>query len=70
MSTVQPILGLFVFLGITFFLSKNRAEVSALRVAIGLVAQVIIAMLLLKVSVISSALMGLMRAVSLLVSLQ
>jgi len=68
MSTVQPLLGLCVFLGITFLLSKNRAEVSVLRVATGLAAQVIIAIVLLKVSVISSALMGLNKAVSALQS--
>jgi len=64
MSIFQPLLGICVFLGITFLLSKNRREVSFLRVAIGIFAQVFIAILLLRVSIISNALMGLNKAVS------
>ncbi|MFT5577510.1 MAG: CNT family concentrative nucleoside transporter [Paraglaciecola psychrophila] len=68
MSIFQPLLGLCVFLGITFLLSKNRGAVSPLRVAIGVFSQVAIALLLLKVSIISDALMGLNKAVSALQS--
>ena len=68
MSIFQPLLGLCVFLGITFLLSKNRGAVSPLRVAIGVFSQVAIALLLLKVSIISDTLMGLNKAVSALQS--
>jgi CNT family concentrative nucleoside transporter len=64
MSVVQPLLGLLVFLGITFLLSKNRSKISPQRVAIGVCAQLVIAFLLLKVNFISDALMGLNKAVS------
>ncbi|MCG8416011.1 MAG: nucleoside:proton symporter [Pseudomonadales bacterium] len=59
MGFIQPILGLTVFVGLTYLLSTNRQLVSPMRIAIGLVSQLVIAFLLLRISFISNALLGL-----------
>ncbi len=59
MSFIQPILGLAVFIGLTWWLSTNRQRVSPLRIAVGLFSQLLIAVLLLRVSIVSNALLGL-----------
>ena len=59
MSFVQPVLGLVVFIGLTWWFSTNRQRVSPVRVTIGLFSQLLIAFLLLRVSVVSNALLGL-----------
>lgn len=68
MNLFQPLLGLTVFLGLTFLLSRNRQEVSILRIATGIGAQLIIAFLLLRVSFVSTGLMALNTGVSALQS--
>lgn len=68
MTLLQPVLGLAFFLGITFLMSRERAAVSMKRIAVGLVAQLIIAFVLLRVSFVSNGLMALNSGVSALQS--
>lgn len=68
MSYIQPILGLFVFIGLTYLLSTNRGQVSPLRVGIGVLSQLLIAFLLLRVSLVSNALLSLNAVVRVLQS--
>lgn len=68
LQIIQPILGLAVFLGLTYLFSRNRAEVSVVRVAIGLSSQLVIAVLLLRVPFIANSLLLLNAAVSALQS--
>ena len=46
MSYIQPILGLAIFLGLTYLLSTNRGQVSPLRIAVGVLSQLVVAFLL------------------------
>jgi CNT family concentrative nucleoside transporter len=64
----QPILGLCVFVGLTFALSRDRQKVLPKRIILGIAAQFIIAFLLLRVSFVSNGLMALNSIVSALQS--
>lgn len=68
MDLVQPILGLCVFLGITFAFSRDHHGVSPKRIAVGIAAQFFIAFFLLRVSFVSNGLMALNSVVSVLQS--
>ena len=68
MNLLQPALGLIIFIAATAAFSNNRNKISLKRVGIGIAAQFLIAFLLLQVSFISDALMGLNSVVSLLQS--
>lgn len=68
MSYIQPLLGLAVFLGLTYLFSTNRGQVSPLRIAVGVISQLVVAFLLLRVSVVSNALLGLNAVVRVLQS--
>ena len=59
MSLLQPLLGLFVFLGATAILSERRVAIVWKRVFIGVAMQFLIALLLLRVPFISDALLSL-----------
>lgn len=68
MNLIQPVLGLCIFIGVTFLLSRDRHHISVSRIAIGVIAQFVIAFLLLRVSIISNGLMALNAVVSTLQS--
>lgn len=68
LTYLQPILGLVVFVGFIVLISRNRAEISIKQVAIGLGMQLVIAVLLLRVPLISNALLSLNAVVSVLQS--
>lgn len=68
MSYLQPILGLTLFIGFVFLISRNRKEVSWQRVAVGILLQLIIAFLLLRVPVVANSLLSLNAIVSALQS--
>lgn len=59
MSYLQPLLGLALFLGFVFAISRQRAEVSLKRVAIGVLIQLALAFLLLRVPFIANGLLSL-----------
>lgn len=59
----QPILGLLVFLGFAFLISRNRKKVSIKFVLIGIFSQFLLALLFLKVPVVSDVLFGLNQLV-------
>lgn len=66
MNFLQPIIGLSVFIGFVLLISRNRGAVSIRHVGIGLVMQLAIAFLLLRIPFISSALLSLNAVVSVL----
>ena len=68
MGSVQPILGLCVFVGITFAFSRDHRGVLPKRIILGIAAQFVIAFLLLRVSFISNGLLALNSVVSVLQS--
>ncbi|MSR12543.1 MAG: nucleoside:proton symporter [Gammaproteobacteria bacterium] len=68
MSYLQPLLGLAVFIGFVLLISRNRAAVSIRHVAVGMALQLVIAILLLRVPLISNALLSLNAVVSVLQS--
>lgn len=68
MEIVQPILGLCVFIGITFAFSRDHQKVLSKRIILGIFAQFLIAFLLLRVSFVSNGLMALNSVVSALQS--
>ncbi|MFT6092780.1 MAG: CNT family concentrative nucleoside transporter, partial [Pseudohongiellaceae bacterium] len=68
MEIVQPILGLCIFIGITFAFSRDHQKVLPKRVILGITAQFVIAFLLLRVSFVSDGLMALNSVVSVLQS--
>lgn len=66
MSYLQPLLGLAVFVGFVLLISRNRSAVSIRHVVVGLALQLVIAVLLLRVPLISNALLSLNAVVSVL----
>lgn len=68
MSFIQPILGLIVFLLFTYLLSRKRNEVSIRYILVGVAAQFLIAVALLRLPYVSTGLMGLNRIVTALQS--
>jgi concentrative nucleoside transporter, CNT family len=68
MSYVQPLLGLAVFLGFVFAISRERSAVSLKRVGIGLALQLAIAFFLLRVPFVANGLLSLNAVVSALQS--
>lgn len=68
MSTLQPIIGLILFLGFVVLVSQDRRSVSPRYIAIGLASQFLIAFLLLRIPFVSDALMVLNKAVTALQS--
>jgi len=68
MSYLQPVLGLIVFLGFVFAISRDRSAVSAKRIAVGLAMQLAIAFFLLRVPFVANGLLSLNAVVSALQS--
>ncbi len=68
MSYVQPMLGLLVFLGFVYAISRDRSAVSPKRVFIGLLLQLGIAFFLLRVPLVANGLLSLNAVVSALQS--
>lgn len=68
MSYFQPMLGLLIFLGCVFAISRDRSKISPKRVAIGVLLQLAIAFFLLRVPAVANSLLSLNAVVSALQS--
>ncbi len=68
MSYLQPLLGLAVFLGFVYAISRDRAQVSPKRIVVGLSLQLALAFFLLRVPFVANGLMSLNAVVSALQS--